>query len=146
MKLTKALNRSLWAFHFNSGSCNGCDIEIVATLTPRYDLERFGVKLVGSPRHADVLLVTGPVTSQMADRLRRVYAQMPGPKVAMVIGTCGLSGGIFSTSYNLAGPVDQIIPVDVYVPGCAPRPEAIIQGVVTVIAKLERLEVGERND
>ncbi|MDU9377118.1 Formate hydrogenlyase subunit 7 [Methanocorpusculaceae archaeon Sp1] len=142
MKLTTSLNRSLWVFHFNSGSCNGCDIEIVATLTPRYDPERFGVKLVGSPRHADVLLVTGPVTNQMADRLRLVYAQMPGPKLVMVVGTCGQSGGVFSTSYNLAGPIDQIIPVDVYVPGCAPRPEAIIQGVVTAIAKLERLQGG----
>ena len=135
-----ALNKSLWVFHFNAGSCNGCDIEIVATITPRYDPERFGVKLVGSPRHADVLLVTGPVTAQMADRLRRVYAQMPSPKVVMAIGTCAQSGGVFSTSYNLAGPVDQIIPVDVYVPGCAPRPEAIINGVVTAIAKLERLQ------
>ncbi|HJJ35788.1 MAG TPA: NADH-quinone oxidoreductase subunit B family protein [Methanocorpusculum sp.] len=135
-----ALNKSLWVFHFNAGSCNGCDIEIVATLTPRYDPERFGVKLVGSPRHADVLLVTGPVTVQMADRLRRVYEQMPSPKVVMAVGTCAQSGGVFFDSYNLAGPVDQIIPVDVYVPGCAPRPEAIINGVVTAIAKLERLE------
>lgn len=140
MKLSKSLNRSLWVFHFNAGSCNGCDIEIVATLTPRYDPERFGVKLVGSPRHADVLLVTGPVTMQMADRLRRVYAQMPAPKVVMVVGTCGQSGGVFSTSYNLAGPVDQIIPVDVYVPGCAPRPEAIIYGVAKAVEKLERLQ------
>ena len=135
-----ALTKSLWVFHFNAGSCNGCDIEIVATLTPRYDPERFGVKLVGTPRHADVLLVTGPVTKQMEDRLRRIYAQMPSPKVVMAVGTCAQSGGVFSDSYNLAGPVDQIIPVDVYVPGCAPRPEAIINGVVTAIAKLERLE------
>lgn len=135
-----ALTKSLWVFHFNAGSCNGCDIEIVATLTPRYDPERFGVKLVGTPRHADVLLVTGPVTKQMEDRLRRVYAQMASPKVVMAVGTCAQSGGVFSDSYNLAGPVDQIIPVDVYVPGCAPRPEAIINGVVTAIAKLERLE------
>ena len=135
-----ALNKSLWVFHFNAGSCNGCDIEIVATLTPRYDPERFGVKLVGSPRHADVLLVTGPVTVQMADRLRRVYDQMPSPKVVIAVGTCAQSGGVFFDSYNLAGPVNQIIPVDVYVPGCAPRPEAIINGVVTAIAKLERLE------
>lgn len=135
-----ALNKSLWVFHFNAGSCNGCDIEIVATITPRYDPERFGIKLVGSPRHADVLLVTGPVTKQMEARLKRVYAQMPSPKVVMAIGTCAQSGGVFSDSYNLAGPVDQIIPVDVYVPGCAPRPEAIINGVVTAIAKLERLE------
>ncbi|MDO5845334.1 MAG: NADH-quinone oxidoreductase subunit B family protein [Methanocorpusculum sp.] len=140
MKLSKSLNRSLWVFHFNAGSCNGCDIEIVATITPRYDPERFGIKLVGSPRHADVLLVTGPVTNQMADRLRRVYAQMPAPKVVIVVGTCGQSGGVFSTSYNLAGPVDQIIPVDVYVPGCAPRPEAIIYGVAKAVEKLERLE------
>ncbi len=143
MKLTPSLNKSLWVFHFNAGSCNGCDIEIVATLTPRYDPERFGIKLVGSPRHADVLLVTGPVTNQMADRLRRVYAQIAGPKVVMVVGTCCQSGCVFSTSYNLAGPVDQIIPVDVYVPGCAPRPEAIINGVVTAISKLERLEGGK---
>ncbi|HJJ32334.1 MAG TPA: NADH-quinone oxidoreductase subunit B family protein [Methanocorpusculum sp.] len=135
-----ALTKSLWVFHFNAGSCNGCDIEIVATLTPRYDPERFGVKLVGSPRHADVLLVTGPVTKQMEDRLRRVYDQMPSPKVVMAVGTCAQSGGVFFDSYNLSGPVDQVIPVDVYVPGCAPRPEAIINGVVTAIAKLERLE------
>ena len=135
-----ALTKSLWVFHFNAGSCNGCDIEIVATLTPRYDPERFGIKLVGSPRHADVLLVTGPVTKQMEARLRRVYDQMPSPKVVMAVGTCAQSGGVFFDSYNLAGPVDQVIPVDVYVPGCAPRPEAIINGVVTAIAKLERLE------
>lgn len=139
MRLTKSLKRSLWVFHFNAGSCNGCDIEIVAALTPRYDPERFGIKLVGSPRHADVLLVTGPVTNQMADALRRVYAQMPSPKVVMAVGTCAQSGGVFSTSYNLAGPVDNIIPVDVYVPGCAIRPEALINGVVTAITKLEGL-------
>ena len=96
-----ALNKSLWVFHFNAGSCNGCDIEIVATITPRYDPERFGVKLVGSPRHADVLLVTGPVTNQMADRLRRVYAQMASPKVVMAVGTCAQSGGVFSTLQDL---------------------------------------------
>lgn len=102
------------------------------------------MKLVGSPRHADVMLVTGPVTNQMADRLRRVYDQMPAPKLVMVVGTCGQSGGVFSSSYNLAGPIDQIIPVDVYVPGCAPRPEVIIQGVVAAIAKLERIEGGAK--
>jgi len=138
-----ALKKSLWVFHFNAGSCNGCDIEIVATLTPRYDPERFGIKLVGTPRHADVLLVTGPVTKQMEPRLRRVYEQMAAPKVVIAVGTCAQSGGVFFDSYNLAGPVDQIIPVDVYVPGCAPRPEAIINGVVTAIAKLERLEAKE---
>lgn len=132
-----SLKRALWVYHVNTGSCNGCDIEIVASLTPRYDIERFGIKLVGSPRHADVLLVTGPVTRQMEPRLRRVYAQTPDPKVVMVIGNCGADGDVFHESYNLVGPVDQIIPVDVYVVGCPPRPEAIIEGVVKAWLKLE---------
>lgn len=140
MKLNPAFNRSLWVYHFNSGSCNGCEIEIVAAITPRYDPERFGIKLVGSPRHADVMLVTGPVVHKMKDRLLRVYAQMPDPKLVMCIGTCGISGGVFYDSYNLEGPIDEVIPVDVYVPGCPPRPEAIIHGVVTALAKLERLQ------
>ncbi len=143
MKPTKAFNRSLWAFHMNSGSCNGCEIEIVAAITPRYDPERFGIKLVGSPKHADLLLVTGPVVGKMKDRLVRVYEQIPDPKVVMCVGTCGISGGVFYDSYNLAGPVDQVVPVDVFVMGCPPRPEAIIHGVVKALAKLERLEGGE---
>ncbi|MEA1958288.1 MAG: NADH-quinone oxidoreductase subunit B family protein, partial [Chloroflexota bacterium] len=118
--------------------CNGCDIEILAALTPRYDLERFGIVLVGSPRHADVLLVTGAVTRQMEPRLKRIYAQTPDPKVVIVVGCCGTEGGVFHESYNLVGPVDQIIPVDVYVPGCPPRPEAIIEGVVKAWLKLEK--------
>jgi membrane-bound hydrogenase subunit mbhJ len=142
MKPTPSFNRSLWVYHFNSGSCNGCEIEIVAAITPRYDPERFGIKLVGSPRHADVMLVTGPVVKKMKDRLLRVYSQIPDPKVVMCIGSCGISGGVFYDSYNLEGPVDEVIPVDVYVPGCPPRPEAIIHGVVTALAKLERLEGG----
>ncbi len=142
VKLNKYFERSLWVFHLNSGSCNGCDIEIVASLTPRYDLERFGIKLVGSPRHADVLLVTGPVTHKMADRVKRVYEQTPEPKAVIVVGTCGTSGGVFYDSYNLLGPVDEIIPVDVYVPGCPARPEAIINGVLQTWIKLEKLREG----
>jgi membrane-bound hydrogenase subunit mbhJ len=142
MRLNSSFNRSLWAFHFNSGSCNGCEIEIVAAITPRYDPERFGIKLVGSPRHADVLVVTGPVVHKMKDRLLRVYEQMPDPKVVMNVGTCGISGGVFYDSYNLEGPVDEVVPVDVYVPGCPPRPEAIIHGVVKALEKLERIERG----
>jgi len=142
MKLTKSFNRSLWAFHFNSGSCNGCEIEIVAAITPRYDPERFGIKLVGTPRHADVMVVTGPVVKKMRDRLVRVYEQIPDPKVVLCVGTCGISGGVFYDSYNLEGPVDEVIPVDVYVPGCPPRPEAIIHGVVKAWEKLERIEGG----
>lgn len=132
-----SFKRALWVYHLNTGSCNGCDIEIVAALTPRYDVERFGIKLVGSPRHADVLLVTGPVTRQMESRVRRIYAQTPAPKAVMVIGNCGVEGDVFHESYNLVGPVDQIIPVDVYVHGCPPRPEAIIEGVVKAWLKLE---------
>jgi membrane-bound hydrogenase subunit mbhJ len=140
MKPTRSFNESLWAFHFNSGSCNGCEIEIVAAITPRYDPERFGIKLVGSPKHADLLIITGPVVKKMKDRLLRVYAQIPDPKVVMCVGTCGISGGVFYDSYNLEGPVDDVVPVDIYVPGCPPRPEAIIHGVVKALAKLERIE------
>ncbi len=135
----KAFKRALWVYHLNTGSCNGCDIEILAVLTPRYDVERFGIKLVGSPRHADVLLVTGPVVKQMVPRVKRIYEQTPDPKLVMAVGNCGTEGGVFYESYSLAGPIDQIIPVDVYVPGCPPRPEAIIHGVVMAWVKLENL-------
>ncbi|MFH1609425.1 MAG: NADH-quinone oxidoreductase subunit B family protein [Candidatus Bipolaricaulota bacterium] len=139
-----SFKRALWVFHVTTGSCNGCDIEIVAALTPRYDVERFGIRLVGSPRHADVLLVTGPVTRPMAERLKRVYEQTPDPKVVVVVGGCGATSGVFYDSYNVAGPVDQIVPVAVYVPGCPPRPEAIIHGVVTAVAKLEQAVAGAK--
>jgi membrane-bound hydrogenase subunit mbhJ len=135
----KNFNRALWVYHMNTGSCNGCDIEILAVLTPRYDVERFGIRLVGSPRHADVLLVTGPVARSMEDSVRRVYAQAPDPKVVMAVGNCGIEGDVFHEAYSLIGPIDQIIPVDVYVPGCPPRPEAITYGVVMAWAKLEKL-------
>ncbi len=134
-----AFKRALWVFHVATGSCNGCDIEILAALTPRYDVERFGIRLVGTPRHADVLLITGPVTRMMAERLRRIYEQTPDPKAVVVVGGCGSTSGVFYESYNVVGPVDRIIPVDVYVPGCPPRPEAIIDGVVKAVAKLEKL-------
>ncbi len=137
MSLT-AFKRALWVYHLNTGSCNGCDIEILAVLTPRYDAERFGIKLVGSPRHADVLLATGPVVRQMVPRVKRIYQQIPDPKLVMAIGNCGIEGDVFYESYSLAGPIDQIIPVDVYVPGCPPRPEAIIHGVAMAWVKLEK--------
>lgn len=137
-RVVGAMKRALWVYLFNSGSCNGCDIENVALITPRYDVERFGIKVVGSPRHADALFVTGPVTKKLAPRLKLVYAQIPDPKVVVCVGSCGTAGGVFYDSYNLAGPVDQLVPVDIYIPGCPPRPEAIIHGVVKAIEKLER--------
>jgi NADH-quinone oxidoreductase B subunit len=133
---TWARINSPWVVHFNTGSCNGCDIEILATLTPRYDLERFGVKLKGSPRHADVLLCTGPVTRQARDRLKRVYSQMHEPKFVVAIGSCALSGGAFRGCYGVMGGIDQVIPVSAYIPGCPPRPEAIIDGVVKLLTSL----------
>ncbi len=141
--VTKFLPRSLWVYHLNTGSCNGCDIEILAALTPRYDVERFGIKLVGSPRHADVLLVTGPVTKNLEKAVKMVYNQVPDPKVVMVVGVCGITGGVFRGSYNILEGVNKIIPVDVYVPGCPARPEAIIYGVVKAWQKLEALKKGE---
>ncbi len=134
---TWARINSPWAIHFNSGSCNGCDIEILATLTPRYDVERFGIKLQGSPRHADVLVVTGPVTLQARDRLKRIYEQMPDPKFVVVVGSCGLSGGAFQGCYGVCGGVEQVIPVSAYIPGCPPRPEAIIDGIVKLLGSLK---------
>jgi membrane-bound hydrogenase subunit mbhJ len=128
---------SIWAVHFNSGSCNGCDIEILATLTPRYDVERFGIKLEGSPRHADVLIVTGPVTRQARERLLRTYEQMPEPKFVISVGSCSISGGVFKGCYNVGGGVDEVIPVDVFIPGCPPRPEAIVDGIIQLLAHLK---------
>ena len=128
---------SIWAVHFNSGSCNGCDIEILATLTPRYDVERFGIKLEGSLRHADVLIVTGPVTRQSRERLLRTYEQMPEPKFVISVGSCSISGGVFQGCYNVGGSTDEVIPVDVYIPGCPPRPEAIVDGMIQLLSSLK---------
>jgi len=133
----EALKRSLWVFHCSCGSCNNCDIEILDCLTPRYDIERFGIKLVGSIRHADVLLVTGIVTKQVLPRLKLLYDQAPKPLVVLAVGVCPCTGGIFAESYNMAGPLDKIIPVDAYIPGCPPKPEAIISAVVKIWDKLK---------
>ena len=133
---TWARVNSPWVLHFNSGSCNGCDIEILATLTPRYDLERFGVKLQASPRHADILLCTGAVTRQARERLVRIYEQMHEPKFVVAIGSCALSGGTFRGCYNVMNGIEHVIPVNAYIPGCPPRPEAIIDGVVKLLNSL----------
>lgn len=139
---TWSRKRSPWIFHVNASSCNGCDIELVATLTPRYDLERFGVVLVPSPRHADVLVVTGVVNPQTKDRLVRIYEQMPDPKFVIAVGACALSGGVFQGCYNAGQGVDSVIPVNLYIPGCPPRPEAIIYGIRQLLSKLEKKHDG----
>jgi len=121
--------KSPWLFHINTGSCNGCDIEFVAVTTPRYDTERMGFKLTGTPRHADIVVVTGPITSQSRDRLVRTLAQVPEPKVVVALGTCPQSCNVFKGSYSVDGPLENFVHVDVNIPGCPPKPEAIIDGL-----------------
>lgn len=137
--VNKARVKSPYVFHFNSGSCNGCDIEIIAALMPRLDLERFGVKLVGSPRHADIMLCTGPVTEQIKPRLQRIYEQMAEPKYVVAIGSCACSGGVFRGGYNILGGVDQAIPVTAYIPGCPPKPAAIMYGAYKLLEVLSEI-------
>ena len=132
----KALKKSLFVFHLSTGSCNNCDIEILDCLTPRFDIERFGMTLVGSVKHADVLLVTGIGTMKNAQRIKRLYQQMPKPGFVVAVGSCSCTGGIFRDGYTMVGPVDRIIPVDVYIPGCPPKPEAMIAGIIKLLDKI----------
>jgi Ni,Fe-hydrogenase III small subunit/formate hydrogenlyase subunit 6/NADH:ubiquinone oxidoreductase subunit I len=128
------LGRSLHVRQVDAGSCNGCEMEIAATTNPLYDLERFGVHLVASPRHADVLLVTGPVTRNMEVALRRTYEAAPEPRVVVAVGACGCSGGIFGEqTYAAVGGIDRVLPVDLYIPGCPPRPQAILNGLLVAM-------------
>jgi Ni,Fe-hydrogenase III small subunit/NAD-dependent dihydropyrimidine dehydrogenase PreA subunit len=128
------LGRSLHVRQVDAGSCNGCELEISATTHPQYDLERFGIHLVASPRHADVLLVTGPVTHNMEPALRSTYEAAPEPRVVVAVGACGCSGGIFGErTYASVGGVDRVLPVDVYIPGCPPRPQAILNGLLVAM-------------
>ena len=127
--ITESMSKSPWLFHINAGSCNGCDIELVAVLTPRYDAERLGFKLTGTPRHADVVVVTGPVTKQVLPRVLRAISQVPEPRVIVTMGSCPQSGTVFRGSYSVAGPLSKYVDVDVDIAGCAPKPEAIIDGL-----------------
>jgi len=142
MNWIKWLKKSPWVFHVNTGACNNCDIEIVDCLTPKHDLERFGIKLVGTPRHADALLVTGVGTRQAVPRLLEIYRQVPKPCVVFLIGACATGTGIFAGGYHVAGPVDEILKKEdpnaiiAYVPGCPPKPEAMISGIVKTLATL----------
>jgi len=133
----KALLKSPWIFHLSTGSCNNCDIEVLDCLTPRFDVERFGMVLVGSIRHADVLICTGSVNRKCIPRIKKIYEDAPRPILVVAIGECSLSRGLFIQSYNCPVPLDKIIPVDVYIPGCPPKPEAIIAGVVKAIEKVK---------
>jgi Ni,Fe-hydrogenase III small subunit len=134
----KYRKKSPWILHYNAGSCNGCDIEILASLGPKYDLERFGVINTGSPKQSDIFLVTGPVTYRSRERLVELYTQMPEPKVVIAFGSCTCTGGVFRDMYNVENGIDRYIPVDVYVPGCAASPELLIDGVVKALDILEQ--------
>ena len=132
-----AFNKSPWIIHYDGSSCNGCDIEVLATLSPLYDAERFGVINTGNPKHADILIITGAVNDKNSEVIKQIYDQMPNPKAVMAVGICACSGGIFKECYNIIGGVNKILPVDVYVPGCAARPESIIDGIIKAVGVLE---------
>lgn len=136
--ILKSRTKSPWLFHLNTGSCNGCDIELVSLLTPRYDVERFGIKLTGTPRHADIVIVSGPLTTQSKDRALKVFSQIPDPKVVVSLGSCPMSGNVFKGSYSIEAPLDKFIPVDVSVAGCPPKPEAIMDGILKAIEILKQ--------
>ena len=144
--IANATAKSPWIYHINTGSCNGCDIELVAVLTPRYDAERFGFKLAGTPRHADIVVVSGPITSQSKDRLVRTLEQVPEPKVVVSLGSCPQSGNVFKGSYSIEGPLEKYVHVDVAVAGCSPKPEAVIEGLykATQILKEKRLAMTDK--
>ena len=129
--LKKLAVRSPWLYRINAGSCNGCDVELATTACiPRYDVERLGCKYCGSPRHADIVLITGPLTARVKDKVLRVWDEITAPKITVAVGICPVSGGVFRDGYPIEGPLDRYIPIDINVPGCPPRPQAIIEGVV----------------
>ena len=135
-KIQKLLKRSLSIREVDAGSCNGCEVEIVALNNPIYDIERFGIHFVASPRHADMLLVTGPVTRNMELALLKTYQAMPEPRIVVAVGACGISGGIFGKNYASLGGVDNVVPADVYIPGCPPRPQALLHGILLAVGRL----------
>jgi ech hydrogenase subunit C len=131
------LKKSPWVIHYDASSCNGCDIEVLACLMPTFDVERLGIINAGNPKHADIFLVTGSVNEANKEIIQNIYNQMPDPKIVVAVGICACTGGIFAECYNVSGGVDKILPVDVYVAGCAARPEAIIEGVAKGLGILE---------
>jgi len=129
----RRLGRSLAIREVDAGSCNGCELEIHALNNPYYDLERFGIRFVASPRHADVLLVTGPVTKNMAEALERTYNATPDPKWVVAVGDCARDGGCFAGSYAVLGGVSQVVPVDLHIPGCPPSPTQLLKGLLALL-------------
>ena len=136
--IRKALTKSIWVFHISNGSCNNCDIEILDCFTPRFDIERFGLQLIGSVRQADALLITGAMNKKSIPRMKKIYEQAPKPCLVLACGICACSQNMFRNSYNVGEPLDKILPVDVYIPGCPPKPEAIIAGIVKLVEKLRK--------
>jgi Ni,Fe-hydrogenase III small subunit/formate hydrogenlyase subunit 6/NADH:ubiquinone oxidoreductase subunit I len=136
-KIRRVLGRSLQIREVDAGSCNGCEVEITGLNSPIYDAERLGVRFVASPRHADMLLVTGPVTRNMEVPLKKAYNATPEPRLVVAVGACGCSGGIFGCNYASLGGVDQVIPVDVYIPGCPPPPHALLHGILLAMGRLQ---------
>lgn len=134
----KCVSKSPWIYHMNTGSCNGCDIELLALFTPRYDAERFGVKLTATPRQADIVLITGPLTMQSKERAIRVYSQVPKPNVVVAVGSCPQSCNVFKHSDVVVGPVNKFIPVDVNISGCPPKPEAMLDGIIRAVEILKQ--------
>ncbi len=134
----KLFGKSLWLYHCNTGACNGCDIEILNVLTPYYDVERFGMKLVASPRHADVMLLSGAVTRPTLPMVKKAYEALPDPKLVFGIGSCATGGGCWFDTYNVTGGAAGVIPVNYYIPGCPPRPEAIIYGVALALGLVDK--------
>lgn len=132
------VKKSPWLLHYDGASCNGCDIEVLATLTPVYDAERFGVENTGDPMQADILLITGGINDQCEPVVKQLYDQMPRPKVVVAVGVCACTGGVFKDAYAIHGGVDTCIPVDIYVPGCAARPQAIIDGIVKAVELFQK--------
>jgi Ni,Fe-hydrogenase III small subunit len=141
----KVLGRSLAIRQVDAGSCNGCEIEIGALNNPVYDLERLGIHFVASPRHADMLLVTGPVTRNMELALLKTYRATPEPRMVVAVGACGISGGIFGRNYATVGAVDAVLPVDVYIPGCPPRPHALLHGILLALGRMRQRGIVARS-
>ena len=137
----KILTKSIYVFHVSSGSCNNCDIEILDCFTPKFDIERFGIQLVGSVRHADALLITGAMNRKSVPRMKKIYEQAPKPCIVVAVGQCALSRHMFRYSYNVRDPLDKILPVDLYIPGCPPKPQALIAGIVKLVNKIRENKI-----